>query len=79
MPELTKDSEGASGLSRWELALFIGVPVTALCAAGLAYLYLTRNDESKIAVGEESKNPEIGNVEAEESSTDAAPPAEKVS
>jgi len=44
---MPKDSEGASGLSRWELALYIGIPVAALCAAGCAYLYLRRKEESK--------------------------------
>ena len=72
MSEVPKDSEGASGLSKWELALYIGIPVTALCVAGLAYMYLRKKEESKEDADVESP---IVDVDSEPVSA----PAEKVS
>ena len=47
MSPIPKEAEGGGngGLSKWELALYIGVPVTALCAAGLAYYYLNKKED----------------------------------
>ena len=47
MSEMPKDSKVAGGLSKWELALYIGIPVAAFCVAGCAYLYLKRKGDSK--------------------------------
>lgn len=47
MSQIPKESEGggSGGLSKWELALYIGVPVTALCAVALAYYYLNKQED----------------------------------
>ncbi|XP_065055601.1 mitochondrial import receptor subunit TOM70-like [Rhopilema esculentum] len=46
MSEIPKDSQETFGLTKKELALYIGVPVTALCVAGLAYYYLTKGSSA---------------------------------
>ena len=81
MPEIPKDTENPSGLSKWELALYIGVPVTALCAAGLAYLYLVRNEESSEEVKEDVESSQADDVKVADakSEADTAAAVEKVS
>ena len=46
MSEIPKDSQETFGLTKKELALYIGVPVTAVCVAGLAYYYLTKGSSA---------------------------------
>ena len=79
MSEMPKDSEGASGLSRWELALYIGIPVATLCVAGCAYLYLRRNEEAKDSEEEvvEKSAPDLADTSINDSEN-VSTPAEKV-
>ena len=81
MSEIPKDSEGAGGLSNWELALYIGIPVTAFCVAGCAYLYLKRKGDSKDSAENDIESSSVDST----NETDAGPEnnetaaAEKVS
>ena len=72
MSQIPKESEGggSGGLSKWELALYIGVPVTALCAAGLAYYYLNKKedvtDENVPAPEDPTPKPKLEETEPDE-------------
>eukprot|EP00794_Sanderia_malayensis_P011323 gene11323-12509_t len=58
MSEVSKNSEGA-GLSKSEIALYVGVPLAAACIAGCAcYYYLNRGKS------EEEKDPEAVIIES---------------
>ncbi len=68
MSDVPKTSE-QTGLSNWELALCIGVPVAALCLAGGVYYYINKDKKAiKKEDGEEnpSKDIEIQKKETEE-------------
>ncbi len=74
MSEVPKNTE-ETGLSQWELALYVGVPVAALCLAGFAYYYMSRNKDND---EKEEKDPEAV-PEGNESEKKEEAPKEKVS
>ena len=68
--------DAPQGLSRWELAVYIGVPVAALCLVGGAYYYCLSKDKS----GEEdTPDGKKNKTKKDQSEVETVPEKEQVS
>lgn len=55
-----------TGLSKWELALYVGAPVAAVCLAGLAYQYLNKNSVAVENAKDDQETDAVKSDKAEE-------------